>query len=37
MTTTISHQLHAEGVRRYGFHGLSYEYIAKRLAQVAPS
>jgi acetate kinase len=26
-----------EGVRRYGFHGLSYEYIAGRLAQVAPA
>ena len=25
----IPHQLHAEGVRRYGFHGLSYEYIAQ--------
>ena len=25
-----------EGVRRYGFHGLSYEYIAQRLPQVAP-
>ena len=25
-----------EGVRRYGFHGLSYEYIARRLRQVAP-
>jgi len=24
------------GVRRYGFHGLSYEYIAEALAQVAP-
>ncbi len=24
------------GVRRYGFHGLSYEYIAGRLGQVAP-
>ncbi|QOZ28525.1 acetate/propionate family kinase [Bradyrhizobium sp. CCBAU 51753] len=32
----IPHQLHAEGVRRYGFHGLSYEYVAKRLPQVAP-
>ena len=32
----IPHQLHAEGVRRYGFHGLSYEYIAKALPQVAP-
>ncbi|HYI26342.1 MAG TPA: acetate/propionate family kinase [Bradyrhizobium sp.] len=29
-------QLHTEGVRRYGFHGLSYEYIAKTLPQVAP-
>lgn len=26
--------LHAEGIRRYGFHGLSYEYIAKHLASV---
>ncbi|MHB0769541.1 acetate/propionate family kinase [Bradyrhizobium sp. 5.13L] len=32
----IPHQLHAEGVRRYGFHGLSYEYIAKTLPQAAP-
>jgi len=28
--------LYDEGVRRYGFHGLSYEYIARRLAEVAP-
>ena len=32
-----SAQLHAEGVRRYGFHGLSYEYIAKTLPQIAPA
>ncbi|MBZ9656432.1 acetate/propionate family kinase [Phyllobacterium lublinensis] len=25
-----------EGVRRYGFHGLSYEYVAARLAEIAP-
>lgn len=25
-----------EGVRRYGFHGLSYEYIAAKLPEVAP-
>ncbi len=25
-----------EGVRRYGFHGLSYEFIASRLPEVAP-
>jgi len=24
------------GVRRYGFHGLSYEYIARRLREIAP-
>lgn len=26
----------AEGVRRYGFHGLSYEYIAKCLSELDP-
>ncbi|MGA7322931.1 MAG: acetate/propionate family kinase [Rhodomicrobium sp.] len=25
-----------EGVRRYGFHGLSYEYIAGRVAEIVP-
>jgi acetate kinase len=25
-----------EGIRRYGFHGLSYEYIAGKLAELAP-
>jgi acetate kinase len=32
----IPERLYAEGVRRYGFHGLSYEYVASRLPQVAP-
>jgi len=32
----IPRRLHEEGVRRYGFHGLSYEYVAKALPQVAP-
>jgi len=32
----IPERFYAEGVRRYGFHGLSYEFIAKRLPQVAP-
>jgi acetate kinase len=32
----IPDSLHRQGVRRYGFHGLSYEYIAKSLGQVAP-
>ncbi|CAM5216037.1 Acetate kinase OS=Bosea thiooxidans OX=53254 GN=ackA PE=3 SV=1 [Bosea thiooxidans] len=27
---------HREGIRRYGFHGLSYEYVAGRLRQIAP-
>lgn len=26
-----------EGVRRYGFHGLSYEYVSQRLNEIAPS
>jgi acetate kinase len=32
----IPQQLHAEGIRRYGFHGLSYEYVANTLPQSAP-
>jgi acetate kinase len=32
----IPEQFYAQGVRRYGFHGLSYEYIAQRLPDVAP-
>jgi acetate kinase len=32
----IPEALYAEGVRRYGFHGLSYEYIAGRLEETAP-
>lgn len=32
----IPDALHREGVRRYGFHGLSYEYIARTLPRVAP-
>lgn len=27
----------AAGVRRYGFHGLSYEYLAGRLREIAPT
>ena len=33
----IPERFYAEGVRRYGFHGLSYEYIAHRLRDVAPT
>jgi acetate kinase len=32
----VARRLYDEGVRRYGFHGLSYEYIAKTLPKVAP-
>jgi acetate kinase len=32
----LPQRFYVEGVRRYGFHGLSYEYIAQRLRQVAP-
>ncbi len=32
----IPERFYADGVRRYGFHGLSYEYVAERLRQVAP-
>jgi acetate kinase len=32
----IPEPLYAEGVRRYGFHGLSYEYISRRLSEIAP-
>jgi acetate kinase len=33
----IPDELYREGVRRYGFHGLSYEYIAGALAGYAPA
>jgi acetate kinase len=32
----IPEHFYGEGVRRYGFHGLSYEYVAGRLREVAP-
>jgi acetate kinase len=32
----IPERFYDEGVRRYGFHGLSYEYIAGRLRDIAP-
>jgi acetate kinase len=32
----IPEEFYRAGVRRYGFHGLSYEYVASRLAEVAP-
>ncbi len=32
----IPERFYREGVRRYGFHGLSYEYVVGRLREVAP-
>ena len=32
----IPEHFYREGVRRYGFHGLSYEYVAGRLGEIAP-
>ena len=32
----IPEHFYREGVRRYGFHGLSYEYVAGRLRDIAP-
>jgi acetate kinase len=32
----LPEQFYQEGVRRYGFHGLSYEYIASQLPNLAP-
>jgi len=32
----IPRHYYHEGVRRYGFHGLSYEYVAGRLRETAP-
>jgi acetate kinase len=36
-TFALPRQYYDEGVRRYGFHGLSYEFIVRRLALVAPN
>ena len=35
-TYAIPRALTDSGVRRYGFHGLSYEYVSAKLAEVAP-
>ena len=32
----LPREYEAAGIRRYGFHGLSYEYIALRLREIAP-
>ncbi len=32
----LPRRFYEEGVRRYGFHGLSYEYVLGRLCEIAP-
>jgi acetate kinase len=32
----IPEHFYREGIRRYGFHGLSYEFVASRLSEMAP-
>ncbi len=35
-TFALPRGLYEKGIRRYGFHGLSYEYVAGRLKEIAP-
>ena len=35
-TYALPRELYREGVRRYGFHGLSYEYVTGKLFEIAP-
>jgi acetate kinase len=32
----LPREFYAAGVRRYGFHGLSYEYVTRRMRELAP-
>jgi acetate kinase len=32
----LPREFEAAGIRRYGFHGISYEFIARRLREIAP-
>ncbi|ELF6204775.1 TPA: acetate/propionate family kinase [Pseudomonas putida] len=32
----LPYPLYQQGIRRYGFHGLSFEYVSRRLKEVAP-
>jgi len=33
----LPRRFYEKGVRRFGFHGLSYEYVARRMNEIAPS
>ena len=35
-TYALPREFYDEGIRRYGFHGLSYEYVTGQLKQIAP-
>lgn len=35
-TYALPREFYDQGVRRYGFHGLSYEYVVSRLKEIAP-
>jgi len=35
-TFALPRQFYEDGVRRYGFHGLSYEYVTGKLREIAP-
>lgn len=35
-TFALPRRFYEEGVRRYGFHGLSYEYVTQELSRIAP-
>lgn len=32
----VPRELYEQGIRRYGFHGLSYEYVSGKLEEIAP-
>jgi acetate kinase len=32
----LPHSYYEEGIRRYGFHGLSYDYITRQMTRIAP-
>ncbi len=35
-TFALPRRYYEKGIRRYGFHGLSYDYIARRMREIAP-
>ncbi len=35
-TFALPRELYDQGVRRFGFHGLSYEYVCEKMSEIAP-